>query len=117
MWPFRKPKKAVSLPRVHFISEKTGDAEDVLKAHLREMLIKDKKTQRAYLAAVQYEGHDDFAVALCLVRPGPNSLDLVGKTASAFAELFSSREHLDMILLSNSQVEEIEEVCKPFYQK
>jgi hypothetical protein len=71
--------------------------------------------RRAYLARVEYSDTGTGAVALCLRATGPEE-SLAKAIGAAFARMFGSSQHLDIVFLNDAQERQLERVCRPFFE-
>lgn len=118
MWWFLSNlwRKRAHPASVQFLFEKLGPGEEALKDRLLPILRADKSVERAYLAAVSFGDGDERGVALCLRHRKKPNLSLIAKASSAFAIIFSSDQRLDVIVLTPGQEQDLQSVCKPFYE-
>jgi len=112
----QRPMQETERGGIRFLGEQDGVPERELKERLSILFSENGIVHRAYLARVKY-GDGTEAVALCLCsRYGPikNTIDSVG---SIFAEMFGPREHLDIVVLDESQEAELATSCSPFFER
>jgi hypothetical protein len=101
--------------RVTFLGEQDGVPERALKAMLSDYFSVDGNIQEAYLARVSFAEAPAPQVALCLRGNEETAPDLVDRVGRAFAKLFKTTEHLDILFLTAAQLTQITRVAKPFY--
>ena len=53
---------------------------------------------------------------LAIRNRGGGDRSLISKLANAFADMFGSHEHLDMMFIREDQERELQAVCTPFYR-
>jgi len=133
-----QPKRWV-LPRLTFVGEQAGPAEDAFKSALRVRFATESRIRRAYLVRVAYpitgpqrsvlenRGSDGTAapveIALCLAATEDSGDDaedarvaIVKFVGEEFAKLFASSQHMDTLFLSEDQEREVAAVARPFYR-
>ena len=99
---------------VSFVGEQDGPPERELKAELIPLL---SEARAGYLARVQYTS-GERSVALCLAStPEAVQADLSNKISALFHQMFGRNSHLDILFLRPDQEREVQQVCKPFYQR
>lgn len=104
-------------PDITFLGEQDGPAERRLKEALGVLLRLDPAVIRAYLARVLYDGKTG-GVALGLLtddeRDNEKPVEQMGR---AFAALFNTSAHLDVVFLNEDKDAEIRKTCPPFYNR
>ena len=108
------PQK-IHVPELHFLGEQDGVPERELKGCLTDLLRRDQRVQRAYLARVGYGEQSPAAVALCLRSQSGPDRGLAEIVAETFASMFGAHEHLDIIFVDEEQEAKVSKVCSPFF--
>ena len=104
----------IRVPRVRFLWEQDGPNERALKTRLSDLFKSHPHVSRAYLAHVEYDdGSSTHEVALCLAAP--DDQHLVRQIGAIFRELTGKGVRLDILFLTQTQEEEVQNVCKPFH--
>lgn len=103
--------------QVRFIAEQDGTIERELKRRLTEFFVNNPTVKRAYLAIVNYEDLTTYSVALCLRASSSPDKALVEEIGGVFASIFSAKEHLDVLFLSDQHEKRMLRVCPPFYER
>jgi hypothetical protein len=99
---------------VRFVCEQDGVGERTLKNAVSARLEAAGIVGRAYLMRVDYGNGDEFNVALCL-RVLSGDARVATETASrTFHQLFSTEEHLDVLVLTEEQEQVVQSVAKGF---
>lgn len=101
---------------VRFIAEQDGPIEKDFKRRLIGVFRNNKTVKGAYLAAVDYGDLTTYSTALCLRSLSSPDKLLVERIGHIFASLFSSKEHLDILFLSDEQEKSLLRVCRAFYE-
>ncbi len=105
------------MPNPRFLGEQDGMPEAELKARLIVVFGRRRTVASAYLARVEYPGQPSVAVALCLrTQPGLEQ-NLVAEVSEVFSKLFSQREHLDVLFLTDEMEAELKVHCHPFFSQ
>jgi hypothetical protein len=100
---------------VRFLSEQNGIPEHLLKNKLAEFFQRDGSVSRSYLARIDYgEGKNTGVVLGLRTQFGPDR-GMVEKVGAIFAVVFNSKEHLDIMFLTDGEEAELARVCKPFF--
>jgi len=123
------PPKAWETPRISFLGEQVGAAEDAFKSALSARFAADPRIRRAYLARVAYPkagpqraeqenrgrggGADPVEVLLCLAAP--EEAAIVAAVAEEFQKMFATSQHMDTLFLTDAYERELAEVAAPFY--
>lgn len=101
------------MPRVRFLGEQNGPAEQSLKDRLAELFKRDRSVLTAYLAHVDVCGQT--SVALCLMTQFGPDRSLIEKIGVVFKTTFNAEVHLDIMFPNASQEAELKQVCRPFF--
>ncbi len=115
-WFKRKPPKhpqEIRVPRVQFLGEQDGPAEQSLKGRLAEFFTRDRSVLKAYLARVDVGGQT--SVALCLKTQFGPDRGLAEKIGAIFKTIFNAEVHLDIMFATAAQEVELSQVCQPFF--
>jgi hypothetical protein len=112
-----KPSITLTMSTVQFLCEQNGPIETALKERLSELFRSGGLIRRAYFVRVTYEERGaTTSVALALrTSSGRDEPSLVGPIGAAFASIFGSHEHLDILFVTESQEAKLKAVCKAFY--
>jgi hypothetical protein len=117
----RPPEQFVA-KRLKFIGEQDGPTERTLKDRFVEFFKREGEVRKAYLARITYEGSDSLSVALCLyagsVERGLTEKakrDLVENVGKIFASIFGRQQHMDIMFVTKTQVTELDQCCRPFF--
>jgi len=105
------------IPEITFLGEQDGPAERRLKEALAVLLRLDPTVTRAYLARVLYDGKTGGVMLGLLTDDERDNEKLVEQVGKAFAALFNTSAHLDIIFLSEEKDAEIRKTCPPFYNR
>ena|SRR6186713_2593632 len=108
-----KRLQEIRLPRIQFLDEQDGPAEQLLKDRLGESFNQDRSVLTAYLARVDLGGQ--ISVALCLMTRFGADRDLAEKTSAIFKTIFNADVHLDIMFPNAAQEAELKQVCRPFF--
>ena len=109
------PQKLIRVA-TRFVAEQDGPSERDIKAALVQAFREEPVVQRAYLALAEHANEAGAHVTLAIRSScGENKL-LLRKLMSIFSAMFNSREHLDMMFLTDDQEHQLREVCEPFYR-
>ena len=103
----------VASPR--FVGEQDGPPERELKGRLCLLFGGEKGVYRAYLARVAYGDATSYSVALCIRAESATDIGLSEKAGKIFASAFATREHLDIIFITETQESELLCRCRPFF--
>ncbi|THD51038.1 MAG: hypothetical protein E8A46_16715 [Bradyrhizobium sp.] len=106
-----------SVPDITFLGEQDGPAEQRLKEALAVLLRLDATVTRAYLARVIYDGSTSGVMLGLLTDDEEESPKLAEQLGKAFAVLFNTEDHLDIVFLSGELDAEISDACPPFYDR
>ena len=103
---------------LRFLGEQDGVPERELKVRLSTLFseFSENGVHKAYLARVKYEDSTE-AVALCVSSHYGAIETTVERVGSIFAEMFGPQEHLDIIVLDESQEAELAMCCSPFFER
>ena len=107
---------------IAFLGEQDGPPERDLKQALSVIFSGEPSVSRAFLAKVTHDfAIPGVALCVCLRDSGAQSSralpsHLTREIARAFAEIFASVEHLDVVVLSSAEEHEASRVCRPFYE-
>jgi hypothetical protein len=101
---------------VRFLGEQNGTPEHLLKNKLAEFFQRDGSVSRSYLARIDYEEGKNTVVLGLRTQFGPDR-GMVEKVGAIFAVIFNSKEHLDIMFLTDSEEAELARVCKPFFRQ
>ena len=113
----RNAKKPQKLTRImtKFIAEQDGPSERDLKAHFVDLFRQESVVERAYLALAEHGDGTGVHVTLAIKSSRGEDPSLLRKLMRIFAEMFSSREHLDVISIREDEERQLQDVCAPFY--
>lgn len=111
----KKPPIEFRESEIEFLAEQDGIPERELKSELRNCFQCSAAVLRAYLAVVRYSGKPDHLVALCLVARPNSESEFVSRISEVFSKMFSSRQHLDIMLIDEAQEMNLSKVCRPFF--
>jgi len=112
-----KPPQAHTVPKVRFLCEQKGPSETLLTTKLSQAFAAGGLVERAYLVRVSL-GNDPAAVNVVLAiraKRGGEERELLAIASAAFASIFGSHEHLDILFVREDQERAIREVCLAFY--
>ena len=112
-----KPIDTFRLPQVRFLCEQKGPTESALTAKLSQGFASSGLVLRAYLVRVSY-GNDPAAMNVVLAmrtKSGGEEPGLLPGINTAFASIFGSHEHLDILFVREDQERDVRAVCAPFY--
>jgi len=113
----RKKSEEVRVSEIRFLGEQDGPPERLLKERLADFFRRDRSVSRAYLARVDFgEGKDASVVLGLRTQFGPDK-GMVEKVGTIFADVFNSKEHLDIMFLTDSQEAQLARACKPFFDQ
>jgi hypothetical protein len=108
-----KEPQEIRIPRVQFLGEQDGPAEQLLKDRLSEFFKRDRRVYAAHLVRLNVGGQT--TVALCLKTQFGPDRDLAEKIGAIFKTIFKANVHLDIMFPSATQEAELVKVCKPFF--
>jgi len=112
-----RPLETFRPQNIEFVGEKTGQAEDDLKARFRQVFSGCPAVRRAYLARLSYgEPTSRYSVTLCILSTSGPDHSLLAHLGRIFAEMFNEAEHLDMMFMGDDQERQLKAVCRPFYE-
>lgn len=100
---------------IQFLGEQDGPPERELKAKWVERLEQETAPCLAYLARVRYSQAPQESVILCVYTEGANPMPLLKDLGRIFHGMFSKKEHLDMLPLSEGMRKAVDGVCRPFF--
>jgi hypothetical protein len=112
-----KPIDTFRLSQVRFLCEQKGPTEALLTSKLSEGFASSGLVQRAYLARVAYV-NDPAAMNVVLAirtKSGGEEQALLPRINAAFASIFGSHEHLDILFVREDQEKAVGAVCPAFY--
>lgn len=112
-----RPLEQVTPPVVKFVGEQDGPPERDLKTRFIKLFRQEHMVQRAYLARADYGDASGVNVALCVNSSVGEDMSLVSRVSDVFAEMFGSREHLDVLFVRGDQEQQLRVVCTPFYER
>ena len=98
-----------------FVGEQDGVPERELKDRFSEFITAAGVHCRAYLARVEYGSLQGLNVALCVSVQSGDIQVIKSGVARIFREMFRTNEHLDVIVLSESQEHELKAVASRFF--
>jgi hypothetical protein len=101
---------------LRFLGEQDGVPERELKERLSTLFSENGIVHKAYLSRVKYVDSAE-AVALCVCSHYGAIETTVERVGSIFAEMFGPQEHLDIIVLDESQEAELATCCSPFFER
>jgi len=101
---------------VLFLGEQDGPHERDLKSELSRLFIEMPSVRLAFLTRVSYRDSPAINVALCIYGSVSDPQSIVATVSAAFRGLFGATQHLDIVFLSNKQLEQIAMVANAFYQ-
>lgn len=108
-----KHPQEIRVPRVQFVGEQDGPAEQSLKDRLSELFKRDRSVLTAYLARVDVV--EQTSVALCLMTQFGPDRGLAEKIGAIFRTIFNAEVHLDIMFPNAAQEAELKQVCRPFF--
>ncbi len=115
MNPSRKKTEEVRVPEIRFLGEQDGPPERLLKGRLADFFRRDRSVNMAFLARVDFgEGKEASVVLGLRTQFGPDK-GLVEKVGTIFADVFNSKEHLDIMFLTDAQEAQLRKACAPFF--
>lgn len=100
--------------RIQYIAEQDGDPERELKSRLTKVFEAYPALEKAYLVLVRYDEAPQGSVALCLVSRSKDPA-LFKAVSTAFASVFATHVHLDILFITPGEAARVEKVCRPFY--
>lgn len=103
--------------RITFIGEQDGAHEQRLKQAISVLLDLDATVARAYLVRASYDGTACGAVLGLLTHDRRESGKLALQMDRAFAALFNTAAHLDVVFLDDEGDARIRKSCAPFYDR
>jgi hypothetical protein len=101
--------------QIVFRGEQDGPVERELKTMWAACFAEEKQVTEAYLARVSYGSSSEQKVALCLKGGDENAQKIVQCLGAAFHRIFKPTESLDILFLTEAQMQEISSVARPFY--
>lgn len=102
---------------VIFLGEQDGPPEQRLKEALAVLFRLNATVTRAYLARVVYGGTTSGVMLGIVADDEEDNEKLVRQLERAFAALFNTEAHLDIVFLNNERDAEIGKACPPFYDR
>ncbi len=107
----------LAVQEIDFIGEQDGDPEREFKEAVRQILKKREKVNSAYLAQATYNGDSEIHVGLFISADESEAIVLNKKIVGVFSSMFSSHEHLDIILINQEKETALQQICAPFYER
>jgi hypothetical protein len=104
-------------PRIEFLGEQVGPAEDAIKRALEPLLLGNPDVSEAYLAQVGYRPDESRSVALCLAPSAAHSESLLLGVSAVARRVLAKDVSLDVIFVSEAQLEDLRRVCRPFFAR
>lgn len=111
----QRPTDELDNQDVTFAGEQDGAVERQLKDKLAEVLRRDATVTRAYLARATVGGN--ATVVLALRADGAAERVLAGQVGTAFASMFDSAQHLDVVFVDAERERDVRRVCRAFYER
>ncbi|MBI5650773.1 MAG: enhanced serine sensitivity protein SseB C-terminal domain-containing protein [Chloroflexi bacterium] len=109
------PLDNFNVPQIQFLGEQDGVPERQLKTKFINLFKKNDKIKTAFLAIVSYDDAKTYSIALCLDVPTGADEEIAKQIWKIFSSMFGTHEHLDIVFVSTHQVQQLLNVCKPFY--
>jgi hypothetical protein len=103
--------------RIKFLGEQGGSVEDALKNGFREEFLNSPSVLSAYLARLTYDESPEYSVALCIRSTSGTDSVLQGRLVRVFTSIFRPDQSLDTLFIRADQELELQQVCKPFYER
>ena len=100
-----------------FIGEQDGPPERRLKEAISVLLDLNSTVARAYLARVLYDGAVSGVMLGLLTKDRKGCAALAAQVERAFAALFNTTAHLDIVFLDDESDAKIRKTCPPFYDR
>ncbi len=102
--------------KIFFLGEQDGFIEREFKNQIVSIFASIAGDIRVYLARVRYshEGRERFNVALCIGTSWKVPQEVTRGVLSVFEGMFRKDEHLDVVILSDQQEQDLSLVCRPF---
>jgi hypothetical protein len=110
-----RPPETITPRRIQFVGEQAGPVEDDIKAKFREVLADTPTVRSAYLARLSYGEPTGYSVGLCIRSSGGLDHSLQKRLVQIFTDTFSCDQHLDILFIREDQEQELQRVCRPFY--
>jgi hypothetical protein len=112
-----KPMDTFRLPQVRFLCEQKGPTETALTSKLSQGFASSGLVLRAYLVRVSYvkDPAANNVVLAIRTRSGGEEPWLLPGINAAFASIFGSHEHLDILFVREDQEGAVSAVCPAFY--
>lgn len=107
--------QALKKGKINFLIEKNGKSETEFKKKVSELLSQYSRKVRAYLALVSYGSEIDHNVALCIFSEESIDESILKQIFSIFENMFSLKEHLDVIFLTKDEEHELRQISFPFF--
>lgn len=101
--------------KILFLGEQDGDTERELKKQLSRCFFGSIHVSYAYLVHMSYSETPGVNVALGIFAKAANHIELLPCIEQVFRGLFHPTQHIDTVFLSETQLQEINKVAKPFY--
>src|ERR1035437_311446 len=111
-----RPPETITPPRIQFVGEQAGPVEDDIKAKFREVLASTSTVRSAFLARISYGEPTGYSVGLCIRSSVGLDHSLQKRLAEVFTDTFSRDQHLDILFIREDQEQELQRVCRPFYE-
>jgi len=106
-----------SATNITFVGEQDGAHERRLKEAISVLLDLDTTVTRAYLVRANYDGVRGGAVLGLLTHDRQESGKLALQMDRAFAVLFNTDAHLDVVFLDDEADARVRKNCAPFYNR
>lgn len=111
-----KRNKSFLSSKIIYLSEQTGDTENIFKDRLKILFEKWNLIEKAYLVTITYANNNSIFVALCLrLSKYDNKNKILQEIKNIFTNMFNSDQQLDIIFLNDSEEETIKRKCNPFF--
>lgn len=113
-WP--ELSETITPPRIDFLAEQTGEAEEQLKNSLRRFYAEFPRVRRAYLVQASFGEPPVCSVILCERFVEHFEKIYLRSYKHTFNEISRRRNFYDWLLLDENREQELRKVCKPFYE-
>lgn len=110
-----RPPDIIEPQQIEILGEQDGEIERELKRRLIPILKEVAEIKAAYLAIADYRDGSPASVVLCLRSDKGDDVVLVSRMARVFAELFNTKEHLDVLFMDAGRERFVKAVCSSFY--
>jgi len=102
-----------------YTGEQIGPHERRLKEKLAADFLNERVVDRAYLVHADLGDGSGHNVILALVAPNSNHAAIVQQVERAFASIFDTNQHLDMLFLDPRHGHEalLRKTCPPFFDR